>query len=162
MINYCRINRKFIAIILFLVILSTLLLCLCSYSEISRELNNNNRIIKREFYQRLNEIYFLENIDSLTEEQWNSICLAVNINCFILDTFEFDILCSNDKVATIDKIKPKIDNYFCELNDKLSKATFNSLTSEQKEYFECIGNQIHSALGSGNNNFFSSLYSYIE
>lgn len=159
MINY---PRKVAVIILCLIVLAIFLFGLLSYSEVLNELDNNNRILKREFYRRVNEIYFLENIDSLSEEEWNSICLAANINCFILDNFEFTILFENSKIEEFDKIELSINNYFHELNNILSNTNFRNLTPEQKKDLECIGHQIHSALGNGNNNFFPSLYSYIE
>lgn len=114
-----------------------------------------------EFYRRVNEIYFLKNIDNLSEEEWNSICSAVNINCFILDNFEFTILCESN-TEEFDKIEIAVKNYFHELNDILSSSDFRNLAPEQKILLENIGRQIHSALGNGGNNFFPSLYRYIK
>lgn len=144
-----------------LVILILFSLGLFSYSKVLDKLDNNNRILKREFYCGVNKIYFLENIDSLGEKEWDSICSAVNINCFILDNFEFTILFENDRIDEFDKIETAVNNYFHSLNDILSNSFFYDLTLEQKRDLECIGHQIHSALGNGNNNFFPSLYSYI-
>lgn len=161
MVNYYR-NIKKISFILFcLVILVIIIFGLFSYSTTFKELNNNDRIIKREFYRQLNEIYFLEDVDSLTEEQWDSICLAVNICCFILDNFEFDILYENNEEIKSNNIGSSINNYFHDLNDNLSNVSFYNLTSDQKNYFILVGHQIHCALGDDSNSFFPSLYSYI-
>lgn len=134
---------------------------LSAYSEVLNKLDTNNSTLKREFYRRVNEIYFLKNIDNLSEEEWNSICSAVNINCFILDNFEFTILCESN-TEEFDKIEIAVKNYFHELNDILSSSDFRNLAPEQKILLENIGHQIHSALGNGGNNFFPSLYRYIK
>lgn len=158
MINH---YKRIVVIILCLVILILFSFGLFSYSKVSDKLDNNNRVLKREFYGGVNEIYFLENIDSLSEKEWDSICSAVDINCFILDNFEFTILFENNRIDEFDKIEMAVNNYFHSLNDILSNSAFYDLTLEQKRDLECIGRQIHSALGNGDNNFFPSLYSYI-
>lgn len=155
-------HRRITLTILCLAVLIIFSFGLFSYLKISNELDNNNRILKREFYRGVNEIYFLENIDSLSEKEWDSICLAVNTDCFILDNFEFTVLFENNGMDEFDKIEISVNDYFHNLNDILSNSDFNALTPGQKRDLERIGNQIHSALGNGDNNFFPSLYSYIE
>lgn len=141
-------------------VVAALIVIVCQWVSLN-EYERQNAVIKREFYQRLNVIYMLNDIENIDESYWNSICEASRINCFILDTFDFKTLLSGrDSFDLDDDMEEAIKEFFFELNEKLNETDFSDITLDQKMYFKTVGEEIHIALGSGSGNFFYTIHSF--
>lgn len=161
MINY---HGQIVVLILFLVVIGIFLFGFVSYSNTSKELYDVTGDVRTAFFRGANEIYRLEDFDTLNKEDWDSIYSATEHCCFVLDNFEFKTLFKNSvKVSKdkFDKIEMAVKNYFHELNDFLSNADFDNLTTEQKNELIFVGYQVHSSFGT-DGNFFPTLYEFIK
>ena len=154
---------EFVVLVLFLVVIGIFLFGYVSYSNVSKELRNVTGDVKFAFYRGVEDIYRLKNIDKFDEGSWDSICSATDHCCFILDNFDFKTLSSNSKVskAEFDNIEKAVKDYFHELNDFLSNADFDNLTTEQRNYLAVVENQI-SISRDNHGNFFPTLYEFIK
>ena len=161
MINY---HGQIVVLILFLVVIGIFLFGFVSYSNTSKELYDVTGDVRTAFFRGANEIYRLEDFDTLNKEDWDSICSATEHCCFVLDNFEFKTLFKNSvKVskAEFDNIEKAVKDYFHELNDFLSNADFDNLTTEQRNYLAVVENQI-SISRDNHGNFFPTLYEFIK
>ncbi len=161
MINY---HGQIVVLILFLVVIGIFLFGYVSYSNVSKELRDVTGDVRSAFNSELEDIYRLKYIDKFDEGSWDSICSATEHCCFILDNFDFKTLFkSNRKVskAEFDNIEKAVKDYFHELNDFLSNADFDNLTTEQRNYLAVVENQI-SISRDNHGNFFPTLYEFIK